>query len=231
MSSENFSGEVEERQRSRHSCVSIRLDCGRSSERRNPTTNIVKIKNPVLLPLFQRTHLISLPQNFTSWKLFQLSNVPCKMNNAMENTTIWQPRRWMQVIFLIAFPAKCWKSWLQQSNFLEKLLQLWEISASKPTLPYELYFWIQDFTDIGHLQKTPQNGLQNAQTNYMNYYYVHKLDNTTTQITVVFDANTKTTKELSLEDCYQLNQKQKNKIFSWILWLFSSKELWVLTLQ
>ena len=72
---------------------------------------------------------------------------------------------------------------------------------------------IQEFIDLGHLEKVHPGEINNSPNFYLPHHCVLKQDSTTTKLRVVFDASAKTTTCFSLNDCLLVGPKLQDDLF------------------
>ena len=68
--------------------------------------------------------------------------------------------------------------------------------------------------DLGHLEKVPEGHLESLECYFSPHHCVVKLDSTTTKLRVVFDASSKTTSGLSLNECLTVGRKLQQEVFN-----------------
>ena len=74
--------------------------------------------------------------------------------------------------------------------------------------------FIQEFIDLGQLEKAPDDQLHNPRNFYLPHHCVTKEDSSTTKLPVVFDARAKTTTGYSLNDCFLVGPKCRDSLFN-----------------
>ena len=74
--------------------------------------------------------------------------------------------------------------------------------------------FIQEFIDLGHLEKVPDDQLDNPRNFYLPHHCVTNEDSSTTKLRVVFDASAKTTTGYSLNDCLFVGPKCQDDLFN-----------------
>ena len=71
-----------------------------------------------------------------------------------------------------------------------------------------------EFIILGHLEKMPDDQLDNPRNFYLPHHCVTKEDSSTTKLRVVFDASAKTTTGYSLNDCLLEGPKSQDDFFN-----------------
>ena len=74
--------------------------------------------------------------------------------------------------------------------------------------------FIQECIDLGHLEKVPDDQLDNPRNFYLPHHCVTKEDSSNTKLRVVFDASAKTTIGYSLNDCLLVGPKCQDDLFN-----------------
>ena len=100
---------------------------------------------------------------------------------------------------------------------MRRYLNLERKLHANPELHKKYADLIQEFLDLGHLEKVPSEDLENPQKFYLPHHCVHKLDSTTTKLRVVFDASAKSSSRMSLNDCLMVGPKLQDDIFDILL--------------
>ena len=100
---------------------------------------------------------------------------------------------------------------------LEQTLQRDESLLKK----YSAFF--QKFLDLGHLEKVQSLELDVYPNYYLPHHCVLKEDSSTTKLRVVFDASSKTTTGVSLNECLLVGPKVQEDLFDILLRFRSSK--------
>ena len=74
--------------------------------------------------------------------------------------------------------------------------------------------FIQEFIDLGDLEKVQHGDINNSPNFYLPHHCVLKEDKKTTKLRVVFDASTITTTGFSLNDCLPSGPKLQEDLFN-----------------
>ena len=74
--------------------------------------------------------------------------------------------------------------------------------------------FIQMFLDLGHLERVPDDQLDNPRTFYLPHHCVTKEDSSTTKLRVVFAGSAKITTVFSLKNCFLVGAKFQDVLFN-----------------
>ena len=117
--------------------------------------------------------------------------------------------------FIVEMPFKedCSLLGHSKASAMRRFLNLEKKLIQNPTLHENYSTFIKEFIDLGHLEKVPQEELDNPRHFYLPHHCVTKDSSSTTKLRVVFDASSKTTSGVSLNDCLSVGPKIQDDIF------------------
>ena len=103
---------------------------------------------------------------------------------------------------------------LSKANAMKRFIRLEYTLRHNVDLFRKYSAFIQEFIDLGHLDKVHPGEINNSPNFYLPHHCVLKEDSTTTKLPVVFDASAKTTTGFSLYDCLLVGLKLQDDFFN-----------------
>ena len=104
-----------------------------------------------------------------------------------------------------------------KSNALRRFYNLERKLLKDKSLHDRYSAFVQEFIDLGHLEKVPEGEMDNPRNFYLPHHCVFKEDSTTTKLRVVFDASAKTTSGYSLNECLLTGPKLQDDLFNFLI--------------
>ena len=117
--------------------------------------------------------------------------------------------------FVVQMPIKddCQKLGYSKANAMKRFLGLERTLHRDDSLFKKYSAFIQEFLDLGHLEKVERSELDTFPSYYLPHHCVLKDDSSTTKLRVVFDASSKTTTGVSLNECLLVGPKVQEDLF------------------
>ena len=103
---------------------------------------------------------------------------------------------------------------LSKANAIQRFIRLEYTLHHNADLFRKYSAFIQDFFDLGHLQKIQRGEINNSPNFYLPHHCVLKEDSATTKLRVLFDASARTTFGFSFNDCLLVGPKLQDDLFS-----------------
>ena len=100
---------------------------------------------------------------------------------------------------------------------MKRFLRLEQTLHRDESLLKKYSAFIQEFLDLGHLEKVESLELDVFPNYYLPHHCVLKEDSSTTKLRVVFDASSKTTTGVSLNECLLVGPKVQEDLFDILL--------------
>ena len=118
--------------------------------------------------------------------------------------------------FVVEMPLKSDGPTLGSSKAIamRRFLNLEKKLNSDLSLKERYAAFIQEFLDLGHLERVPDDQLDNPINFYLPHHCVTKEESSTTKLRVVFDASAKTSTGFSLNDCLLVGPKCQDDLFN-----------------
>ena len=121
--------------------------------------------------------------------------------------------------FVVQMPFKeeSQKLGYSKANAMKRFLRLEQTLHRDESLLKKYSAFIQEFLDLGHLEKVEILELDVFPNYYLPHHCVLKEDSSTTKLRVVFDASSKTTTGVSLNECLLVGPKVQEDLFDILL--------------
>ncbi|XP_050294296.1 uncharacterized protein LOC126734641 [Anthonomus grandis grandis] len=121
--------------------------------------------------------------------------------------------------FEVSLPLKCTVSKLGDSQeiSMKRFLAIERKLTRNPELKFSYTQFIQEYEKLGHMSKINSQEKTSDPIYYLPHHAIEKLDSTTTKLRVVFDALSKTTTGISLNDILMVGPTVQSDLFSIIL--------------
>ena len=103
---------------------------------------------------------------------------------------------------------------LSKANAMKRFIRLEHTLRNNVDLFRKYSAFIQEFIDLGHLEKVQPGEINNSPNFYLPHHCVLKEDGTTSKLRVVFDASAKTTTGFSLNDCLLVGPTFQDNLFN-----------------
>ena len=103
---------------------------------------------------------------------------------------------------------------LSKANAMKRFIRLEYTLRHKVDLYRKYSAFIQEFIDLGHLEKVQPVEINISPNFYLPHHCVLKEDSTTTKLRIVFDASAKTTTGFSLIDCLLVGLDMQDDLFN-----------------
>ena len=118
--------------------------------------------------------------------------------------------------FIVEMPMKFCGPTLGSSKAIamRRFLNLEKKINNDLSLKERYFSFIQEFIDLEHLEKVPDDQLDNPRNFYLPHHCVTKEDSSTTKLRVVFDASAETTTGYSLNNCLLVGPKCQDGLFN-----------------
>lgn len=121
--------------------------------------------------------------------------------------------------FIVKLPLKHNYTQLGESegSALNRLYSIERRISKNPDLETSYRTFMKEYQDLGHMTEIPREAFSKTPIYYIPHHFVEKPDSTTTKLRVVFDAASKTSTNISLNNVLKIGPTIQNDLFSVIL--------------